>query len=103
MIDVRRSKATPVGDMITDLATCLLTFSLKTGVEKNQFFITTDFNSELFRVAALGTAPTNRGLVDRLLALVSWIAIPIWRTFAADSAIKKHRQEHLKTLAKQSE
>ncbi|SPC62802.1 related to 3-ketosphinganine reductase [Ustilago sp. UG-2017b] len=73
------------------------------GVEKNQFFITTDFNSELFRVAALGTAPTNRGLVDRLLALVSWIAIPIWRTFAADSAIKKHRQEHLKTLAKQSE
>ncbi|KAJ1033861.1 hypothetical protein NDA16_000069 [Ustilago loliicola] len=72
------------------------------GVERNHFFITTDLNSELFRVAALGSAPTNRGVGDRVLTLVSWIAIPIWRTFAADGAIKKHRQEHLQTLAKQS-
>lgn len=74
---------------------------IETGVERNHFFITTDLNSELFRVAALGSAPTNRGVVDRLLTLISWIAIPIWRSFAADGAIKKHRQEHLKTLAKQ--
>ncbi|SPO28720.1 related to 3-ketosphinganine reductase [Ustilago trichophora] len=71
------------------------------GVERGNFFITTDFNSELFRVAAQGSAPTNRGLLDRALTLISWIAIPIWRTFAADRAIKKHRKEHLRTLAGQ--
>lgn len=71
------------------------------GVEKGHFFITTDFNSELFRVAALGAAPTNRGVVDRMLTLVSWIAIPIWRRFAADRAIKNHAKEHRRTLASQ--
>lgn len=71
-------------------------FCRASGVERGHFFITTDFNSELFRVAALGSAPTNNGLVDRALALVSWIAIPVWRTLVADRAIKKHRKEHQK-------
>ncbi|PWY99684.1 NAD(P)-binding protein [Testicularia cyperi] len=68
------------------------------GIEAKHFFITTDFNSELFRVAALGSAPTNRGVVDRILNVISWIAIPIWRSFAADKTIKRHRKEHLKSL-----
>ncbi|SPO46803.1 related to 3-ketosphinganine reductase [Moesziomyces antarcticus] len=68
------------------------------GVERGHFFITTDFNSELFRVAALGSAPTNSAVLDRALALISWIAIPIWRSFVADRAVKKHRKEHLASL-----
>ncbi|GAC95821.1 oxidoreductase [Pseudozyma hubeiensis SY62] len=64
------------------------------GVEKGHFFITTDFNTELFRTAALGAGPTNRGLLDRVIALIGWIAIPFWRNLIADRAIRKHRQQH---------
>ncbi|CDU25246.1 related to 3-ketosphinganine reductase [Sporisorium scitamineum] len=72
------------------------------GIEQGHYFITTDFGTELFRAAALGAGPTNRGVVDRVIALVSWIAIPVWRTFIADRAIKKHRKQHQTSLAAQS-
>ncbi|SJX63964.1 related to 3-ketosphinganine reductase [Sporisorium reilianum f. sp. reilianum] len=72
------------------------------GIERGHFFITTDFSTELFRVAALGAGPTNRGVVDRMIALVGWVAIPVWRTFIADRAIKKHRKQHQASLASQS-
>ncbi|KAJ9473886.1 3-ketodihydrosphingosine reductase TSC10 [Pseudozyma hubeiensis] len=64
------------------------------GVEKGHFFITTDFNTELFRTAALGAGSTNHGLLDRVIALIGWIAIPFWRNLIADRAIRRHRQQH---------
>lgn len=73
-----------------------------TGVERGHFFITTDFGTELFRAAALGASPTSRGLLDRATAIIGWIAIPVWRTFIADRAIKKHRKEHAQRLASQA-
>lgn len=68
------------------------------GVERGHFFITTDFNTELFRSAALGASPTNRGVLDRAVALIAWIAIPVWRNLIADRAIKKHSKQHKQSL-----
>ncbi|KAN0065912.1 3-dehydrosphinganine reductase [Thecaphora frezii] len=68
------------------------------GLQAGHFFITSDATTELFRTSALGSAPTNRGLLDRLTAIVAWIAIPIWRRFEADKAIKAHRAQHFKDL-----
>ena len=87
-----------VGDNAKFILAIFLFFFHAAGIEANHFFITSDFNSELFRVAALGSAPTNMGLIDRLLAMIAWIGLPIWRSFSADRAIRKYRTEHLKSF-----
>ncbi|EPQ30953.1 uncharacterized protein PFL1_01142 [Pseudozyma flocculosa PF-1] len=68
------------------------------GLQANNFFITSDTVTDLFRSSALGSAPTNNVVLDRIMAVVAWIALPIWRHFEADKAIKAHRQQHYEDL-----
>ena len=95
------------------------------GVQSGRFFITTDFNTDLFRAASAGGVPGN-GILDKLYAVIAWVScsigspsfsittlvdlgtnhvlllsqigLPIWRRWVADSAIIAHREEHYKHL-----
>lgn len=56
--------------------------SLVDGLQKNQFMITSDWATDLFRVAALGVNWCNCLPKDLLLLVIGWIAIPIWRAYS---------------------
>lgn len=46
------------------------------GISSNNFFITTDFQSELFRgSAAGGSVPSNTWLYDRLIAFIALVSV----------------------------
>ncbi|KAL9937851.1 hypothetical protein V8E36_003396 [Tilletia maclaganii] len=67
------------------------------GVQSGHFMITTDFQSDLFRSTSAGGATPGNGLLDPLKRLIGLIALPIWRSFVADQAIRRHRAEHQRT------
>ncbi|PWN20921.1 NAD(P)-binding protein [Microstroma glucosiphilum] len=70
------------------------------GISSNHFFITTDFQSELFRgSAAGGSVPSNMWLYDRLIAFIALIGLPIWRIFVADRTVRGHRSEHAREVS----
>ncbi|CAO1636071.1 unnamed protein product [Sympodiomycopsis kandeliae] len=65
------------------------------GIQRDHFFITSDFQTELFRVAATGiTVPSNNWLWDKLVLGIAQIALPIWRHFDADRTIRKYAKDH---------
>jgi len=72
-------------------------------VECNQFFITTDFLTELFRAASAtgGSIPTNNWLVDRIKAFIALLGLPVWRLTEERMTIIKHRDEHRNEVVNQ--
>ncbi|PWN48133.1 NAD(P)-binding protein [Violaceomyces palustris] len=68
------------------------------GIEQGHFFITTDFVSDLFRVSANGSAPSNNWFLDGLIGVVASVGLPIWRILIADRAIKSHVDEHRREM-----
>ena len=66
------------------------------GVARGDFFITSDFQTDLFRAASAGVSPGNGWFVDRLKNAVALIALPIWRKLEPDRIVKKHREQLLK-------
>lgn len=71
------------------------------GVEKGQFFITTDFLSELFRAATAtgGSVPGNGWLFDKVKSFIAGIGLPVWRILIADRSIQGHREQHFKNIS----
>ncbi|KDN37592.1 NAD(P)-binding protein [Tilletiaria anomala UBC 951] len=63
------------------------------GVQKGHFFITSDWQTDLFRAATGGVAPGNGCFMDFCKSRLGRIALPIWRIFEADAIVKKHRTE----------
>jgi 3-dehydrosphinganine reductase len=74
--------------------------ALLKGVQRGQFYITSDFDTELMRAgtATCGTVPGNNLILDRVKALICLIGVSSWRIFTADSAIEKHGREHRSKL-----
>lgn len=56
--------------------------ALIAGLRKGQFMITSDWATDMFRVAALGICPANFWPKDILLLILGWIIIPIWRRYS---------------------
>lgn len=56
--------------------------TLLTGMQREQFMITSDLATDMLRVAAAGATRTNYWLKDVALLLVGWLAIPVWRVYA---------------------
>ncbi|TFY58858.1 hypothetical protein EVG20_g7995, partial [Dentipellis fragilis] len=72
--------------------------ALLKGVRKGQFQITGNFITDLFRVSSREASPRNGWLLDGLLDLVSYIAVPIWSS-GVDRQIRAHSEEHMHYLS----
>ena len=59
------------------------------GLKKNQYFITTDFNTLLLLNNARGLSPTSHGILDWLLGILSSLIWPFVRVFL-DRKIRTH-------------
>lgn len=70
------------------------------GIEKDHFFITTDFQTDLFRAATAtgGSVPLNNWLLDRLYSVVALVGLCIWRICEANDKIRRHAPDHAKAL-----
>ncbi|CAD6884014.1 unnamed protein product [Tilletia controversa] len=64
------------------------------GVQRGNFFITTDFLSDLFRSTSVGGGTPGNGFLDVFKRFIGIIAIPIWRAVAADRSIRLYREKH---------
>ncbi|KAF9219888.1 oxidoreductase [Gyrodon lividus] len=63
------------------------------GVERGDFHITVDLITSVFKASTRGNAPRGNWVMDILLDIVSFIAIPIWRR-SVDNQVLAHREEH---------
>ncbi|PWN32343.1 NAD(P)-binding protein [Meira miltonrushii] len=65
------------------------------GVENDVFLITSDFDTELLRVAtsAGGACPGNNFVVDRIKSIIALIGVTFWRIFTADASIRKFAKQ----------
>ncbi|OMH83596.1 3-ketodihydrosphingosine reductase TSC10 [Zancudomyces culisetae] len=55
--------------------------ALLKGLKRGEVAITSDFSTLLFRVASRGAMPMNNVAIDSVLAMIAWVALPIWRIF----------------------
>ncbi|KAF8511250.1 hypothetical protein BU17DRAFT_97340 [Hysterangium stoloniferum] len=58
-----------------------------------------DIITNVFRASTRGSAPSNNILIDMLLNLSGWIAIPIIR-WSVDRSVRGHRAEHMEYLGR---
>lgn len=66
--------------------------SLLEGMEAEQFAITSDLLTDLFRCASLGAAPGNNYICDNLKCFLARIGIPAWRRYA-DRLVIRHLEK----------
>ncbi|KAI9189516.1 3-dehydrosphinganine reductase [Blastocladiella emersonii ATCC 22665] len=59
------------------------------GLDSGRFQITTNFNSELLRVARKCHAPANNPVVDFIYYLIAWFGIIGWRVLELDALARK--------------
>lgn len=67
--------------------------TLITGIEKDQFSISSDFITDLFRCSSIGTSPGNNYVLDGCLASLGYIGLPVWRYYADSLVCKYHGKE----------
>uniref|UniRef100_A0A0W0FBR0 3-dehydrosphinganine reductase n=1 Tax=Moniliophthora roreri TaxID=221103 RepID=A0A0W0FBR0_MONRR len=71
--------------------------TLYKGIRNGEHHIAADWITKLFRSSTRGAAPRTNTLMDVCLDIVSWVAIPVWRTMV-DRKVRKHREQHQKHL-----
>ncbi|KAF7327307.1 3-ketodihydrosphingosine reductase TSC10 [Mycena kentingensis (nom. inval.)] len=67
------------------------------GVQKGEAHITCDFATSLFRASTRGATSGNNFILDRLLDVIAWIVIPVWRA-SVSKRVRSHQAEHRKYL-----
>lgn len=63
------------------------------GIDREQFAISSDILTDLFRCTPGGISPRNSILCDPLLAILGAIAIPLWRHYA-DYLVQRTYDKH---------
>lgn len=58
------------------------------GVERNDYYITTDIIGAILRSTAKGAMPSNNIVIDSVLGFIGGIALPVWR-MSIDNMVKK--------------
>ena len=66
------------------------------GVEDNVFLITSDFDTDMLRVATStgGACPSDNFVFDRIKSIISLIGVTFWRKFTADASIRKFAKQN---------
>jgi 3-dehydrosphinganine reductase len=59
------------------------------GIDRDEFFITSEFIGELFRCTSTGAAPGNNFILDAIKGSVGKVALPLWRKYT-EHLIRKH-------------
>jgi len=67
--------------------------ALFSGVENDEFQITADLITSLFKSSTRGCSPRRNTLMDAALDIVAWIGVPVWRR-SVDKQVMAHRHEH---------
>ncbi len=65
--------------------------SLLDGIKKDQFMITSDWATDLFRANALGSSQCNFWPKDLFLLFLGWLIIPLWRMYS-DYLVRKEKK-----------
>lgn len=66
------------------------------GIEKGQFAISSDWQSDLFRAGSLGCMPRNNIIMDMFLSVISWFIVPIWRWYADRTILTFYQKKYKK-------
>ncbi|KAA1472316.1 oxidoreductase [Dentipellis sp. KUC8613] len=70
------------------------------GVSNNQFQITGNFITELFRASSREASPRRIWFLDGFLGFLAYVSVPIWAR-SVDKLMYEHRKDHLQFLLDQ--